>query len=281
MTTKVFLAVLAAAALHAGWNALVKSGIDKRVAMTAVVLGHAPFALAALLVAPFPDRASWPLLGASVALHVGYSLFLIRAYRLGDLSQVYPIARGVAPMLVAGVSMAALGVRLAPLELLAVASIAAGVMSLSLARRGDGRPNRGAATAALITGGFIAGYSLVDGYGARLSGSPVGYFAVSALGATVVYSALMARLRPGTLRAAVRDGRRVMLVGGGASFVAYSLVMWAFTEAPIALVAALRETSILVAVLIGVLAFGEKLDLAKAAATMLTLFGAVLLRLAR
>lgn len=281
MSATVFAVVLLAAALHAGWNALVKGGVDKHVGMTAVVLGHAPFALAALAVFPFPDRAGWPLLAASMALHLGYNLFLIRAYRLGDLSHVYPIARGVAPMLVAGVSVAALGVRLSPLELVAVASIAAGVMSLSLARRGDGRRNPDAAAAALVTGGFIAGYSLVDGYGARLSGSPVGYFAVSALGTAAVYSALMARMRPGVLTATLRDGRRIMLIGGGASFAAYSLVMWAFTQAPIALVAALRETSILVAVLIGVLAFGEKLDLAKAAATLFTLCGAALLRLAR
>ncbi len=281
MTTTVFLAVLAAAVLHAGWNALVKGGVSKDVSMTAVVLGHVPCAALALVLFPFPAPESWPLMAASVTLHMGYCLFLVHSYRIGDLSQVYPIARGVAPILVTGVSVAGLGVHLTPMELLAVAAIAAGVMSLSLVRRQDGLRNPRAAASALATGCFIAGYSLVDGYGARLSGSPVGYFSISTICTTLVYAIYMAIRQPGVVTETLRSGRKVMAIGGSASFLAYSLVMWAFTQAPIPLVTALRETSILFALVIGVAVFREKLDLSKVVSTMLTLFGAALLRLAR
>jgi drug/metabolite transporter (DMT)-like permease len=208
-------------------------------------------------------------------------MFLLLSSRIGDLTQVYPIARGSAPLIVAGVSVAFLGVALAPLELAAILTIAAGIMSLSLVRRQDGLRNGRAGALALGTGCFIAAYSLVDGSGARLSGSPVGYFAWNCIGNALVFPTLVAAIRPGVLAAVARDARRTFVVGGTASFVAYALVVWAFTQAPIALVSALRETSIVFALLIGVTLLGERLDLARVASTMLTLFGAALLRLAR
>jgi drug/metabolite transporter (DMT)-like permease len=281
LSTTVFLAVIAAALLHAVWNALVKGSADKFLGMTAVVVGHVPAALAALAVFPAPAPASWPWIAAAIALHIGYQLFLLHAYRAGDLTQVYPIARGSAPMIVAAVSVGFLGVALAPVEVLAVLTIGAGIMSLSLVRRQDGLRNGKAAALALATGGFIAAYSLVDGTGARLSGSPVGYFAWTALGNAAIFSGLIAMIRPGVLSGIPVRGMRVLAVGGTASFVAYALVVWAFTEAPIALVSALRETSIVFALLIGVTLLGERLDLARVASTMVTLFGAALLRLAR
>jgi drug/metabolite transporter (DMT)-like permease len=277
----VFVAVVIAAFLHAAWNAIVKGGADKRLAMTAVVLGHVPCALAALAFAPFPVPESWPWLAASIALHLGYQLFLLTSYRIGDLTQVYPIARGVAPLLVAGVSVAFLGVTLAPLELLGVLTIGAGIMSLALVRQRNGLKNHRAAFYALVTGCFIAAYSLIDGTGARLAGTAAGYFSVCAIGNAALFSVFMVRRSPGLVTATLARGKRVMFIGGGASFVAYTLVVWAFTQAPIALVTALRETSIVFALLIGVLVLKEKLDLLKVAATMLTLLGAAFLRLAR
>ena len=281
MTTTVFLAVLLAALLHAGWNAMVKGGADKRVAMAAVVIGQGLFAVPVLPFVPAPDPESYGWLAAGVALHIGYQLFLLAAYRAGDLTQVYPLARGSAPLLVALVSVLFLGVALAPLQVGAVVVIALGIMSMSLVRRADGQRNARAAGLALATGLFIAAYSLVDGLGARAANTALGFYGWAAIGNAALFAVLVAVRHPPTLRSAVTQGWRTLLVGGGASFAAYALVVWSFTQAPIALVAALRETSIVFALLIGVFALGEKLDLARVVSTMLTLAGVAMLRFAR
>ena len=281
MSPAVFAAVILAAFLHAAWNFLVKRGGDSGLAMIAVVTGHLPFAFGALLVFQAPAPESWPFIAASAALHVGYQLFLLNSYRVGDLTQVYPIARGAAPLIVAAVSVSFLGVSLGRGELIGIAIIACGILSLGLVRQADGVRNHRAAVLALGTGCFIAAYSLVDGTGARLAGTALGYFGWASIGNAAVFASLMALTRPGLLTQVFRRGKRAMILGGGASFVAYSMVIWAFTQAPIALVTALRETSIVFALLIGVFLLGERLDLAKVASTMVTLLGGALLRLAR
>ena len=281
MSASVFFAVLLAALLHASWNALVKGSDDKHLSMAAVVIGHAPFALLALPFAAAPDAASLPWLLAGIALHLGYQLFLISAYRAGDLTQVYPLARGSAPLIVAGVSVFALGVSFDRFGLAAILLIAGGIISLALVRRSDGLRNGRAALIALATGGFIAAYSLVDGLGARVAGSALGFFAWLAIGNAIGFLLYIAAFRPGVLARLPREGGRLMLFGGGASFAAYALVVWAFTLAPIALVAALRETSIVFALLFGVYGLKERLDLGKVLSTLVTLLGAVLLRLSR
>jgi drug/metabolite transporter (DMT)-like permease len=277
----VFVAVLLAAALHALWNSLVKGGADKHLSMCAVVLGHMPIALCAVFFVPFPDVASLPYLGAGIALHLGYQFFLLRAYRSGDLTQVYPIARGAAPLIVAGVSILFLGVTLQPTELLGVAVIAAGIISISLVRQGNGARNLHAAQLALVTGCFIAAYSLVDGIGARLAGTSLGFYSWLSIGNGILFAAFTARSAPHLLPRVFTTGLRTFVIGGAASFVAYALVIWAFTQAPIALVTALRETSIVFALLIGVGFLKERLDLAKVLSTMITLFGAAILRIAK
>lgn len=156
MSTTVFLAVIAAALLHALWNALVKGSADKQVTMAAVVLGHIPLATIALPFVPWPALESLPYLGAGIALHLSYQLFLMNAYRFGDLTQVYPIARGSAPLIVALISIGFLGVHLSRMELLAIAIIGCGILSLALVRRADGLRNGKAAVLALATGCFIA-----------------------------------------------------------------------------------------------------------------------------
>lgn len=281
MSTLVFIAVIGAAILHAGWNALVKNGSDKLMAMAAVVLGHLPFALGALLFAPLPATEALPYLFAGIALHVGYQFFLLGSYTFGDLTQVYPIARGSAPLIVAAVSIAVLGVEMNGMELSAVFLIGAGIISLTLVRRADGQRNGKAASLAFATGCFIASYSLIDGLGARLAGTSLGFYAWLAIGNGIVMAVFVAMRSPGTFRRMLTDGKRMFLVGGGASFSAYALVTWAFTQSPIALVTALRETSIVFALLIGVFFLKERLDLMKVASTMTTLIGAVLLRFAR
>ncbi|PCH68371.1 MAG: hypothetical protein COC12_10010 [Rhodobacteraceae bacterium] len=281
MSPTVFIAVIGAALLHASWNALIKGGADKRVAMGAVMLGHVPLALIGVVMMPLPTVQSLPYLGAGILLHFGYQLFLMQSYRIGDLTQVYPIARGSAPLIVAGISVLFLGVHLAPIELLAVSLIGAGVLSLALVRRADGRRNGHAAAMALTTGCFIASYSLVDGLGARLAGTSLGFYSWLAIGNSILVVTYLSLTAPTALRDIATKGRRVFVIGGSASFIAYALVTWAFTQSPIALVTALREVSIIFALLIGVVFLKERIDLAKVFATMTTLLGVILLRFAR
>ena len=281
MDLTIFLAVLFAAALHATWNALVKGNSDKILGMTAVVLGHAPFALLAMPFVPLPALASWPYLAAGVALHLGYQLFLMFSYRIGDLTQVYPIARGSAPLIVAGVSIAFLGVQLSSSSLVAIAIIGCAIMSLVFVRNSDGLTNPRAAAMALATGCFIASYSLCDGLGARQAGTAVGYYAWLTLFNAVLFALIIRVTKPGILSQLPSRGRMIALIGGGASFLAYAIVTWAFTMAPIALVTALRETSIVFALIIGVVFLKEPLNLAKVASTMATLLGAAILKSGR
>ncbi|MHA1525015.1 MAG: EamA family transporter [Alphaproteobacteria bacterium] len=281
MTTTVFFAVICAALLHAIWNALVKSGVDKHLSMTAVVLGHAPIALIVAPFVPSPTLESWPFLFAGIGLHVGYQIFLLHSYKIGDLTQVYPIARGSAPLLVAAVSVLFLGVQLQSIELIAVLVIGGGIISMSLVRQNDGLRNSKAAMLALITGCFIAAYSLVDGTGARIAGTALGFYSWLAIGNAVVFAGFTAITKPGMLAEMPIKAKKVFLVGGSASFGAYALVIWAFTQAPIALVTALREISIVFALLIGVFFLKEKLNLAKVFSTMVTLLGVALLRFSK
>ena len=281
MSATVFFAILLAALLHAAWNAMVKSAGDKRASVTAVVMGHMPPAMACIPFVPLPDAASLPYILAGIALHFGYQLFLAISYRFGDLSQVYPLARGSAPLMVAVVSVVFLGVTFSQAEMLAILMIAIGIISLSLTRAADGLRNGRAAALALITGGFIAAYSLNDGLGARLAGTSLGFYAWLAVGNGLAWIAYVTIVQRRALAVWAPEVRVSFLVGGTASFAAYAIVTWAFTQAPIALVTALRETSIIFALLIGVLILREPLSLGKLASTTATLAGAVLLRFAR
>ena len=277
----VFIAVLAAAVLHASWNAMVKHGSDKFVSMSAIVAGHVLFGTGALVVFPTPDMASLPYIFAGAILHTGYQLFLLNSYRVGDLSQVYPVARGSAPLIVTFVSVVFLGVHLNGGQISGVMMIALGIISLVVVRRGQGLVNRNAGLLALATGCFIAAYSLNDGLGARISGSPIGFYAWVTILNGAMYMLIMARVRPAVFAGLAGPARRLVVIGGGGSFLAYGLVTWAFTLAPIALVTALRETSIIFAMFIGVLFLKERLDLARLVSVMVSMGGAILLRLSR
>tara|TARA_B110000093_G_scaffold93059_1_gene100567 strand:- start:357 stop:1202 length:846 start_codon:yes stop_codon:yes gene_type:complete len=281
MSTLVFFAVIGAAVLHAAWNALVKSGVDKTMVMGAIVLGHLPPALIAVLFVPMPAFESLPYLVGGILLHVGYQVFLLKSYQTGDLTQVYPIARGSAPLLVALFSVAILGLRLDLIEIIAILIIGCGIISLALVRRADGKRNGNAAILAFTTGVFIASYSLVDGLGARLYGNSLSFLSWLAIGNGIIMAAYLMLRSPNTLIGIATKGQLVFLFGGGASFVAYAIVIWAFTQAPIALVTALRETSIIFALLIGVFFLKERIDLMKILSTMFTLIGAILLCFAR
>jgi drug/metabolite transporter (DMT)-like permease len=281
MTLSVIFIVLPAALLHALWNFLVKQQEDKHLGMTAVVVGRTPFALAALLFSPLPHVESLPYVLIGALLHTGYQIFLLNSYRIGDLSLVYPLARGAAPLMVAGISTLFPGESLNPLELSAIVFIGCGIMSLSLVRRRDGLKNYRAALLAVATGGWIAAYSLIDGTGARLAATAFGFYGSLSLLNAFFFTGIIRIIRPDITPLRFLRNYRLALSGGGVSFTAYALVIWAFTMAPIALVTALRETSIIFALLLGVVVLKERFDGVKVFASLLTVLGAALLAMNR
>ena len=278
MTLGIFLAVLCAAVMHASWNAMVKSTPDKTAAMTAVTAGHAPLALLSLPFVPAPAPESWPWLAVSVLCHLCYQLFLVLSYRLGDYTQVYPIARGSGPAIVMLVSVFVLGVSFTGFQTLAIVLICFGIFLLALTKQINGLRNPRAVGAALITGCFIAAYSMLDGLGARASGSVVGYIAWMTIINAAVFSLLIAMTNRPAFITAYTKSWPVFIVGGSASVLAYVIVVWAMTKAPIAVVTALRETSTIFALLIGMVFLGEKISIGKVAATIIALSGVLLLR---
>lgn len=279
MSLTITLLVLLAALLHASWNFLVKQADDKLLSMSAVVMGHVPFAVIALFIVPLPTWETWPYLLASTVFHTGYQWFLLNAYRFGDLSQVYPLARGVAPLLVTLISVMVLGVVLSGMQFAAIALIGLGIISLVMVRAVNTGIDIKSISLALITGCFISGYSITDGLGARVAGTAVGYYAFGSLVNATVWFMYIRLKSPGLMTRLVTQHTGLSLMGGGASFGAYSLVVWAFTVAPIALVTAVRETSIIFAMLLGTLLLKERLGWQKVFAVVMTVLGVLVLRI--
>lgn len=278
MTLTVFAMVLAAALLHAVWNALVKVNGDRLVIVAVIMSSQTLICLFLLPFVGLPDLDAWPYILGSAVLHNGYCLFLVMAYRHGDLSHVYPIARGSAPLIVAVLSMMIVGEFLSRQAMLAVILVTLGVMSLALTRGASGFRESRAVLFALGTGIFIASYTVVDGMGARVNGNAHVYtFWLLALHG-IPFAVLTAWVRKRRLAAQVRQVWRSGLSAGIASMLAYWIVIWAMTMAPLALVSALRETSVVFAVLFGVVLLKERLDLVRVAAIATTLIGAVMLR---
>ena len=281
MTAGVFAMVLGAALLHAAWNALVKINAD-RLVMIAIMMMSQVFV--ALLVIPFvavPTPESWPYIWASTVLNTAYCIFLIGAYRYGDLSHVYPISRGSAPLIVAAISILIVGETLSAQASVSIVIIGLGIMSLTLTRGAAGFAEPRAVLYALGTGLFIAGYTVVDGLGARLADSAHSYTFWVHLFNGIPITLLALYLRRGRVFVSVRKSWKVGMLGGLISLVAYWIVIWAMTQAPMAMVSAVRETSMVFAVLIGVFVLKERLDLARLASIGTTLAGTVLLKLSR
>jgi len=278
MSLFVFVAVLFAAFLHALWNALIKTGTSKMTGMLILTLVQGGIGFVVALTRPLPDPEVWLWLLGSGVLHSAYKLFLAYAYEQGDLSRVYPIARGTAPMVVTVVSALALADVIAPQEYFGIFILGSGIAIMARGAFVNGESRR-LVPLALGSALMTAGYSLVDGLGARVSGDAVMYVGwLFALDALFFTPTCMALRGPGVIRSSWRG----WLLGGlaaVASYGAYAIAVWAMTQAPIALVAALRETSILFAVLIGWLVFGDRMDRAKVLAAGLIVLGMVLTRL--
>lgn len=276
MSNAALVMVLAAAVLHAGWNAIVKGAGDRALAMAAVAGAHVVVGGVALAFVPAPAAASWPFIAASAVIHYAYYAFLFLSYRFGDLSHVYPIARGIAPMLVAMGALVFAGEMLEPRAWAGVIAVSVGIGLLALRRNGAMTAERSAVMAALATGVMIATYSVVDGIGIRLSQAPSGYIAwIFALEFPITLGVLWRR--GGAVSALPRRALAIAFAGGLLSVLAYGLVLYAKTIAPLAAVSAVRESSVIIAALIGVLLFGERPWGRRLAAAAVVASGVILL----
>ena len=246
-----FALVLGAALMHATWNAIVKVVTDRLVSLTLVNFTHSLIALAFLPFVGRPAPESWPYLIASLVIHQAYYAGLVMQYRFGDLGQVYPLARGASPLIVAAVAWAWAGEALAPGALFAILLITGGTLSLAMIGWGQGS-HRQAVSWAMFTALCIAGYSLADGFGGRASGQPLAYIVWLFLldGLPMVFLLPWRRSRA-QLSASLDQHLRQGLIGGVLSTTAYGIVIWVMSQAPLAMVTALRETSVIAAALIG------------------------------
>ncbi|GGJ44079.1 membrane protein [Streptomyces brasiliensis] len=278
--TAVPVVVLAAAVLHAVWNALAHAMPNKLAGFTLINLAFVGVSVIWVCFTPLPDSAAWPFIAASAALQVAYQTLLLQAYRLGDFGQMYPVARGVAPMLVAVLSVSVLGQELSAPELTGILVISAGLVALALA---DGLPDRTqlpALMAALGTGVMIASYTIVDGTGVRRSDSVFGYIAWSFLLQGMLFCAGAFALGRRGLSSRLRGAPIRGLTGGMLSLTAYALVVWAQDHGDLASIAALRETSIVIAALLGTVFFRERLGSRRLAASATVVVGIAVLQLA-
>jgi drug/metabolite transporter (DMT)-like permease len=273
----VTFAVLGAAITHAAWNAIAHGIKDQTLAFALIGAGSIVVAIPLIIVAALPRPACWPYLLASVAIHVFYNLLLMQCYRLGEFSQVYPLARGISPPVVTLLAAIFIHEHLAFLQIAGVVVVSAGLAFLVFS---GGRPSRGAFLAAVGTGLTIAAYTTVDGAGVRLSGTSVGYIGWLMLIQSLCVPMFALVRRRNTL---LKQPPRILLSGlaaGALSVLAYGLVLWAQTRGALAPIAALRETSVIFGAIIGALAFREPFGRTRVAATVIVVAGILLLNLA-
>lgn len=272
MSLGVLLVVLLGALLHASWNLLVKAGHNTRLT-TAAVYGGA--GLIAVLVLPFlppPARASWPYLAAATGIELIYGVLLAAAYRVGDLSHAYPLMRGTAPLLVAIGSHALIGEELSAAVWAGVALVSGGIFSMIADARSRGH-SPVATRLALLNGMVIAAYTTVDGIGVRLSGQPVTYSLWLSVLVGVPWL-IWAVARGGAHRwQTLRRQFTPTAVGGACSVASYTLALWAMTRAPVAAVAAVRESSIVFGTVLGALVLRERVTWARAFAALAIALG--------
>ena len=279
MDNTVFLFVLFSAVLHAVWNSMASKYKNKNVSIPAIVYGHVPACIVAVIILPMPSIESFPYIILSALIHQGYQNFLLTAYQTGKFTTVYPVARGFGPLVATLLSIIFLGVYLKALTLFSILLISTGVILIGIFSKSVLK-NYKILYTSLATGVFIGLYSVVDGYGARISMSAISYmswvFIFSALLFPIV---LKFRKQKNILKKTLTEGKVVFWVGGFFSYIAYVITVWAFTQAPVPMVSALRESSILFAILIGYFYLKEKVNTYKIISILLIFAGVAGLKL--
>lgn len=277
LTRPVVAAVLFGALLHAGWNAMVKAGADKALDTALLNLIGALAALPLALLAGLPPPAAWPWLVASMTIHIGYYAMLAAAYRHGELGLTYPLMRGSAPLVVALASATVFGEQLSAAAWVGVLAICFGVLALGLSPRGTGSPR--AVGLALCNALAIAAYTLVDALGVRAGGNALSYVCALFVLNGLPFGALVLARRGAVAWPYARHRAPLALAGALASLGSYGIALWAMTQAPVATVAALRETSVLFAALLGAWLLKETFTLRRALGTAVIVAGVMALRL--
>ena len=278
MSSTVFFVVILAAFLHAIWNGMVKDFKDKVISVSAIVFGHVPMAILVMLFLPLPTLESAPYIILSAIIHQGYQYYLISAYKIGDLTRVYPIARGTGPIVATLISITFLGLLISKFQILSIFLICFGIIILGLFSKKSLKNNK-AIVYSLATGFFIGLYSLVDGYGARISLSPLSFLGWSFILNAMIFPFVLKSMNySNVFSRVIKEAKLIFWVGGTISYIVYGIIVWCFTKAPIPLVGALRETSIIFALLIGTFFLKEKFTLLKTAAVLTIFFGVILLK---
>ena len=279
MDTVVFLIVLFSAFLHAIWNSMASKYKDKNVSIGAIVYGHVPLCILAVIFFPAPSVESFPYIFLSAIIHQGYQNFLLTAYQTGKFTTVYPVARGFGPLVATVISIIFLGVYLKAFTIISILFISIGVILIGLFSKSVIKNNKILYTS-LATGVFIGIYSVIDGQGARISGSAISYmswvFILSALFFPIV---LHFRKQKNILKKTLTKGKTVFWVGGTFSYLAYVITVWAFTKAPVPMVTALRESSILFAIFIGFFYLKDKINIYKIVSILMIFLGVLGLKL--
>ena len=278
LTWPVFLAVLGGALLHASWNVLVKSSDDKSLDTALIHLLGSLVAVPLVLWVGLPPAAAWPFLLMSLVIHVGYYTALAGAYEHGDMGLTYPLMRGLAPLLVAISASFVLGETLSPGGWIGVLAISAGVLALGLSAQALAAPK--AVAFALANAVTIMLYTLVDAQGVRTGGNALQYVATLFMLDGWPFALLVFLRRRGKVLAYARQRWPLALGGAIASLGSYGIALWAMTQAPVAMVSALRETSVLFGALLGVWLLKEAFTLRRVVATCAIVAGAMALRLA-
>jgi drug/metabolite transporter (DMT)-like permease len=275
MDNKIFFIILIATIVHSVWNAMVKKHPDKKTAVSAIVLGHVPLSVLAIFFLPLPTIKSIPYIILSALIHQGYQWFLLKSYSIGDFTKVYPICRGFGPLVATVISILFLGIAFDFPIILSIILISFGIMFLGFNFNLNVNDTN-TLKYSLTTGLFIGLYSLIDGYGARISFSAISFISFSFILSAIIFVILIkVKDNQNIILKVANDGKTLFFIGGNLSFLIYVIVVWGFTKAPIPLISALRETSIFFSIFIGYFFLNENISFKKIISICLIVFGVI------
>ena len=275
----VFTAVIIASMFHATWNGMVKKHSNKVTALSAIILGHVPLSIIAVIFLPMPSFDSLSYIIVSAFIHQGYNWFLLKSYNVGDLTKVYPIARGFGPIIATIISIFFLGLIISKASILSISLVCSGIIIISLFGYKTIN-NLNIIKYSLITGFFIGLYTVIYGYGARVSLSAISYMSWGFILSAMLFPILLKINKYDNIfRNIINDGKAIFWIGGSISYLVYGVVIWGFTKAPIPMVSALRESSIVFVIFIGIFFLDEKINLAKIISIILIFFGVIGLKI--